>query len=186
MADYGMPASAERLGTNYGNRLYELTRARLASGAQANRRNLSRLYAGRGQGSSAMASAGRTLLADETRATADASLEAQLGGTQLGFQEAGRLDQNRQFDANLNQQDALTRFQAEQERIRQERDFAFQREMQRRENKRGLLGGVLGAAGSLAGNFLLPGIGGLLGGALGGGGGGNSGGGLYSYLRARG
>ena len=162
-------AEARRLGLDFGNQIFEQTRRRFAN-QFATQRNQSRSrFASRGAiGSSAAAAAERDIRAAEIAALQDASLNAQLAGTQLGQQEASRLEGIRQFNQRLGfnreqlaQTGALTRegFQnaIQLANIRGDQQLALlrlQQEMEKRRERNRLLGGIFGSAGQIATSFL--------------------------------
>jgi hypothetical protein len=160
-----MPTPQE-LGLQYGNDMYELTRRRLSSGFGTARRGIGERLAGRGLQGTAGGMAFGDLILDEARATADASLEAQLKGTQLGFQESDRIEGIRRFDTELAQREKLSQAQfaheislAERQKQREIELIMLQEKFSRgregRDSRRGLLGGLFGSIGKFGGQFLL-------------------------------
>jgi hypothetical protein len=190
-------SSPEALGAKTSDKLYELTRARLAGQHGLQRRSLGRTFAGRGgrQGTG-FASAIRDLMGQEARQTAESSLQSQLAGLDVGFRESGRLEGIRQFDENLGfgrerlaQEGALTREGFANRLALQElvgEQAMEQMELRRRiadeQARTGMIGNIFSGGLGLLSNFLpIPGggagIGQLLqllrssGGGAGGGGG---------------
>lgn len=157
----GYTQTPQEIGQEAGERLYSLQRQRLARQGRGQRRDLARFFAGRGAGSSAAASAYEQQLGRERSALAEQSLQSQLEGEKLGFAEAQRREQIRQFGQQLQQNEALARLRAQtqlqlgelQRRMQQER-LAFQAAQAKRQRKSGFLGGLFGGLGNIATGFL--------------------------------
>lgn len=155
-------ADVERFSQQAGNQLYELQRRRLAALGQGQRQNLSRFYAGRGGGaSSAAAVAARRQQEAERTAIADASLQSQLAGRQLGIAEAQRLQQQNQFGASLNQATNLANLQARlgagsqgSALAQQLLAFHMQQQAQKKQQQGALVGNIFKGAGAIGGFFL--------------------------------
>jgi hypothetical protein len=157
------------LGADFGNQIFEQTRRRFAN-QFATQRNQSRgQFATRGAvGSSAAALAEKDLRAAELRSLEDASLNAQLAGTQFGQQEAGRLEGIRQFNVgsdfqnrSLAQHGDLTR-EGFQNRIdlqnlsaqQQEQLLRLQQMFERESQKGGLFKDIFGGLANIGLGFL--------------------------------
>ncbi len=176
------------LGATFGNQIYEQTRRRFSNQFAGARRNNASQFARRGAiGSSASAAAEKDLQAAEFRTLQDASLNAQVAGTQLGFQEAGRLEGIRQFDISdlfrnkqLDQQGQLTREGFDLQKFlqglsheQQLEILKLQRRYQQDDQGNQLLGSIFGGAATILGGPIGGGLynkffGGNSGGSLGG------------------
>ena len=157
----GYTQTPQEIGTEYGGRLYNLQRQRLARMGQGQRRDLARFFAGRGRGSSAAASAWEQQLGRERSALAEQSLQSQLEGEKLGFAEAQRREQIRQFGEQLSQNEALAKLSSQtqlqladiQQQMARER-MAFEAAQAARKRKSGFLGSLFGGVGKIAAGFL--------------------------------
>jgi hypothetical protein len=164
--------AARRFGRDFGRDIFEQTRRRFASqfATQRNQRRSQFATIG-GRGSSAEAAERRRLRTEESRALADASLSSQLAGTQIGQQEAERLEGIRQFGETL----GFSREQLEQQGSLTREGFRLQELLQRLQGTQAMerlqaqLGfqggqsrlGMLGNLGLGLGSLAVPGLGAL-------------------------
>lgn len=160
----GTVTPPEELGRRFGNEIFDLTRRRFASQFQGTRRGLRRSLAGRGLRGTAGSLADEALREEELRALAEASLQSQLSGRELGFREAERREGIRRFDIGQEFAERELAFRGEQA----EAQRALQRELaelerglqlrlleeQRRSGRLGFLGDIFGAVGGAVGGGL--------------------------------